>query len=123
MNLPLTPSFGVLGGFDREYLGQYFATTHLRANVPVQRGEGGAPLLNMKGEVVGMLISSLDQGSASFVLPVEAIEKVRREFVRFGELRPGWIGLSVEACAEPVGRLRRAGAGRLSRFARRKRPA
>lgn len=101
MDLPLTPSFGVLGGFDRKYLGLYFATTHLRANVPVQRGEGGAPLLNMKGEVVGLLISSLDQGSASFALPVEAIEKVRKDYVRFGELRPGWIGLSVEATDPP----------------------
>ena len=102
LDLPLTPSFGVLGGFDRQYLGLYFATTHLRANVAVQRGEGGAPLLNMKGEVVGMLISSLDNGSASFVLPVEAAEKVRRDYVRFGEVRPGWLGVSLEATTEPI---------------------
>ena len=44
MDLPLTPSFGLVGGFDRKYLGRYFATTHIRANVSVQRGEGGAPL-------------------------------------------------------------------------------
>lgn len=100
MDLPLTPSFGMLGGFDRKYLGRYFATTHLRANVAVQRGEGGAPLLNMKGEVVGILISSLDQGSASFVLPIEAAEKVRKDYVRFGEVRPGWLGLSVVSAAE-----------------------
>ncbi len=102
MDLPLTPSFGMISGFDRKYLGRYFATTHLRANVAVQRGEGGAPLLNMEGEVVGILISSLDEGSASFVLPVEAAEKVHRDFVRHGGLRPGWLGLQIEDAPLPV---------------------
>jgi S1-C subfamily serine protease len=99
MDLPLTPSFGIVGGFDRKYLGRYFAMTHIRANVPVQRGEGGAPLLNLNGEVVGILISSLDQGSALFALPIEAAEKMRRDYVRFGKLRPGWIGIDVGATA------------------------
>jgi serine protease Do len=95
MDLSVTPSFGIVGGFDLRYLGRYFATAHIRANVPVQRGQGGAPLLNMKGEVVGVLISSIDNGSASFVLPIEAAEKVRRDFVRFQEVRPGWMGIAV----------------------------
>lgn len=102
MDLPLTPSFGMIGGFDLKYLGRYFATTHIRANVAVQRGEGGAPLLSMNGEAVGILISSLDQGSASFVLPIEAAEKVRRDYVRFGEVRPGWIGVAIGKADAPV---------------------
>jgi len=103
--LPLTPSFGIIGGFDRKYLGRYFATTHIRANVPVQRGEGGAPLLNMNGEVIGILISGLeatDSGSASFVLPVEAAEKIRSDYLRFGDIRPAWLGLSVVNAPEAV---------------------
>ncbi len=102
MDLPLTPAFGTVGGFDLKYQGRYFATTHIRANIPVQRGEGGAPLLNTRGEVVGILISRLDSGSASFVLPIEAAEKVRKDFVRFHEVRPGWIGVHVKDLAAPV---------------------
>ncbi len=102
MDLPLTPAFGTVGGFDLKYQGRYFATTHLRANIPVQRGEGGAPLLNAKGEVIGILISRLDSGSASFVLPIEAAEKVRKDFMRFHEVRPGWIGVHVKTLEEPV---------------------
>ncbi len=94
-DLPASPSFGMVGGFDIKYLGRYFATTHIRANVPVQRGQGGAPLLNLRGEVVGVLISSLDQGSASFALPIEAAEKVRKDFLRFREIRRGWLGIEV----------------------------
>jgi serine protease Do len=106
MDHSATPSFGMVGGFDIKHLGRFFGTRHIRANVAVQRGEGGAPLLNMRGEAVGVLISSLDQGSASFVLPIEAAEKVRRDYVRFGEMRPGWIGVIVgEAKAAEHGSL------------------
>ena len=42
LDLPETPSFGMIAGFDRKYLGRYFSTTHLRVNLPTQRGEAGA---------------------------------------------------------------------------------
>ena len=102
MDLPVSPSFGMVAGFDIKYLGRLFATTHIRANVPVQRGQGGAPLLNLNGEVVGLLISSLDEGSASFALPIEAAEKVRNDFVRFREVRRGWLGIQVGRAESPV---------------------
>lgn len=103
-DLPASPSFGMVGGFDLKYLGRYFATTHIRANVPVQRGQGGAPLLNLRGEVVGILISSLDQGGGSFALPIEAAEKIRRDFLRFHEVRRGWLGIEVGSLDQPVDR-------------------
>lgn len=96
MALPLSPSFGTIAGFDIKFLGGFFSTRHIRANVPVQRGQGGAPLLNMRGEAVGILISSLDQGSACFTLPIDAAEKLRKDYLRFGELRPGWLGIGIE---------------------------
>lgn len=99
LDLPLSPNFGMIAGYDLRYLNRYFSTIHIRANVPVQRGQGGAPLLNLKGEVVGILISSLENGSGCFALPIEAAEKVRKDFVRFGEVRPGWIGIKVGEAA------------------------
>jgi len=95
LDLPKTPSFGMIAGFDRKYLGRYFSTTHLRVNLPTQRGEAGAPLLNLKGEVVGILVSSLENNSSCYALPIDAAEKIRGDFVRFGEVRHGWIGASV----------------------------
>ena len=102
MDLPVSQSWGTLAGFDIKYLDRYFATRHLRANVPVQRGQGGAPLLNMSGEVVGLLISSLDNGSACFALPIEAAERIRKDFVHHGRLRPGWLGIGCGAARSRV---------------------
>ena len=102
LDLPETPNFGMLAGFDHKYLGRYFSTTHLRVNLPTQRGEAGAPLLNMKGEVVGIVVSSLENNSACYAVPIEAAEKIRSDFVRFGEARHGWIGGNISEAPEPM---------------------
>src|SRR5438093_3690302 len=102
LDLPETPNFGMIAGFDRKYLGRYFSTTHLRVNLPTQRGEAGAPLLNMKGEVVGIVVSRLENNSACYAVPIEAAEKIRSDFVRFGEAKHGWVGINVSEAAQPV---------------------
>src|SRR6266700_4219897 len=102
LDLPETPNCGMIAGFDRKYLGRYFSTTHLRVNLPTQRGEAGAPLLNMKGEVVGIVVSRLENNSACYAVPIEAAEKIRSDFVRFGEAKHGWVGISVSEAAQPV---------------------
>ncbi len=73
LDLPETPSFGMIAGFDRKYLGRYFSTTHLRVNL------------------------------ACYALPIDAAEKIRRDFVRFGEARHGWIGINVSQAPASVG--------------------
>jgi S1-C subfamily serine protease len=100
LDLPETPSLGLIGGFDRKYLGYYFHTTHLRVNVATQRGEAGAPLVNMKGEVVGIVAFTLENNSSCYALPIEAAEKIRSDFLRFGEVRHGWIGANLMQALE-----------------------
>jgi serine protease Do len=95
MDLSVTPTFGMIGGFDLKYLNQYFSTTLIRANIAAQRGEAGAPVLNLKGQVVGILIFPIDNRTACYALPIKAAEKVRTDYVRFGEVRPGWVGVNV----------------------------
>lgn len=101
LDLAETPSFGMIAGFDRKCFGGYFPTKHLRVNLPPQRGEGGAPVLNLKGEVVGILLYSFENNSC-YALPIEAAEKLRSDYVRFGEPRYGWIGTNVQEANAPV---------------------
>ena len=101
LDLAETPSFGMIAGFDRKCFGGYFPTKHLRVNLPPQRGEGGAPLLNLNGEVVGILLYSFENNSC-YALPIEAAEKLRSDYVRFGEPRYGWIGTNVQEASAPV---------------------
>lgn len=95
IDMPLTPSFGFVAGLDLKHEDRYFATTHIRANIPVQRGEGGAPLINMRGEAVGVVISGLEGGTACYGLPIEAAAKLYHDYVRYGQSKPGWLGIIV----------------------------
>jgi serine protease Do len=100
MDLPATPHFGMIGGLDLKYLHQYFSTVLIRANIPMQRGEAGAPLLNMNGQVIGMLIFPIENYTAAYALPINAAEKIRFDYVRYGEVRPGWVGVLPKATDE-----------------------
>lgn len=101
LDLPLSPSFGVVAGFDAGFQGRLFATRHIRANAVIQRGEGGAPLLDMEGDVVGVLISSVENGAGLFALPIEAAEKVLHDYRIHGQIRPGWFGADVRITDAP----------------------
>src|SRR5262249_48925089 len=44
-------------------------------------------------------VSGLENNSACYAVPIEAAEKIRSDFVRFGEARHGWIGVNNVASA------------------------
>jgi serine protease Do len=90
----VTPNYGIVGGLDQGRENRYFATTLIRANIAAQRGEEGAPLLNLDGHVVGIVVGSVDDRTACYALPIKAAEKARSDYVRFGEIRQGWVGVT-----------------------------
>lgn len=95
LDFDVSPAFGVVSGFSMGTGDRLFATRHIRASIAVQGGQGGSPLLDLDGRVVGIVIASVPGGGGAFALPVEAVEKIRRDFVRFGEARPGFFGAKV----------------------------
>jgi serine protease Do len=97
LDFPITASFGLVGGFEGKHLGKALSTRHIRATALIQKGQGGAPLLNSAGAVVGVVVSSIGGGTGLFALPSEAVQKVITDVVRFGRVRRGWIGAEVSS--------------------------
>ena len=110
LNLPVAPSQGPVSGFDSSYLARLdgnsspkdsmaaverFATIHIHANITISPGQVGGPLLNSRGEVVGLVATSPDDGRSIYALPVEAIQKVIGDFTQYGHARHGWVGVNV----------------------------
>jgi len=102
LDLDLSPGFGLISGFDRKFADVYFSTTHLRVNIPVMRGQGGSPILDMNGKAVGIVVSSVDGGATCYALPINAAEKILGDYARFGEARHGWVGVKVDLAGETV---------------------
>lgn len=94
-DLKAEPTFGFVAGFDVKYLTRFFATTHIRANLPIKPGQIGGPLLDSQGKVVGVLMLEIDEGKACYALPVEAAAKVAGDIEKYGEPKHGWMGVGV----------------------------
>jgi len=97
-----SPTIGLVAGRDFHRNGKQFSTSHLRMDMAVQPGYGGAPVLNFQGEVIGIVAARINEGGSCHILPIRAAEKVRSDMARFGELRPGWVGVEVEDAPNSV---------------------
>jgi serine protease Do len=94
-NLPLTPDFGFVKGLDVRYLNRFFATTHIRASVPVSPGQIGGPLLNSKAEVVALLVLGIQDGKEIYCLPIKSARRITDDILANGEVKHGWVGVGV----------------------------
>jgi serine protease Do len=68
-------------------------------------GNSGGPLVNLRGEVVG--INELGGAGVGFAIPSNLAAKVLNQVLTFGEVRRGWLGVTVLP-VEKLGRQRGA---------------
>lgn len=91
---PSAPVLGAINGFDIRRGGHVFATSHLRTSCRLRPGQGGGPLLNAQGEVVGMAVAA-HHDEESYALPARAARRVVEDLLAHGRPRLGWVGLDV----------------------------
>ncbi len=60
----------------------------------------GAPLVNPRGVVVG-IVTGVDDGSASYVVPVEVARKVAEDLVAIGKVERCWLGIEGSDAGDP----------------------
>lgn len=90
-DLPASPSVGFVGS-----MAMYRNTPLLMTRVNTNPGESGAPFLNARGQVAGVLFGASSQlPSMAFALPTRAALRVAADLRQFGEARYGSLGLNV----------------------------
>jgi S1-C subfamily serine protease len=60
----------------------------------------GGPLVNASGVVVGV-VTGVDDGSASYVVPVEVARKVAEDLVAVGKVERCWLGIEGSDAGDP----------------------
>jgi S1-C subfamily serine protease len=93
-DLPSAPVVGFVSGLDIQSNGHVFPTTHIRAGCRLSPGQGGGPLLNVHGEVVGIAVAVHADGQCC-ALPINAARKISKDILEFGQAQHPWVGLGV----------------------------
>ncbi len=101
-----TPSLGMITGTQTHSADHFFCVPHLVASVPLSDGEGGCPVMDLSGGLVGMVVSGDSRTGSCLILPAAAIQKLHHDLLYYGRLKPGWIGAAIEEAAVPQGNSR-----------------
>lgn len=100
--LDQTVTAGIISKKERETPGsQSNFQRFLQTDAAINRGNSGGPLVNMRGEVIGInsqiATSTGDYNGIGFALPATEANFVYRQIVSGGKVRRGYLGVTLES--------------------------
>src|SRR3984957_3771441 len=98
----LVASSGIIGGISGEWRNRRGGQLdqHIRLDLALYPGFSGGPLLNARGEVVGVNPGGLGQGRAVTV-PVATVNRVLEELLEKGHIARPYLGIAMQAVEVP----------------------
>src|SRR5687768_7710343 len=99
--LDQTVTAGIISKKERE--SPYFSVFQrfLQTDAAINRGNSGGPLVNMRGEVIGMnsqiATSTGDYNGIGFALPANETNFVYKQLIAQGKVKRGYLGITLES--------------------------
>ena len=107
--LDQTVTAGIISKIERE--SPFFSNFQrfLQTDAAINRGNSGGPLVNMRGEVIGInsqiATSTGDYNGIGFALPAGEASFVYRQIVAQGRVRRGYLGVTLESVKDEYARV------------------
>ncbi|MFO0653114.1 MAG: trypsin-like peptidase domain-containing protein [Polyangiales bacterium] len=95
--LEATVTHGVLSAKGRANLGANAIEDYLQTDASINPGNSGGPLVNLRGEVLGINTMIIGRGSGvGFAVPSRLARLVAEQVTAQGQVTRGWVGVGVQ---------------------------
>jgi len=95
--LEQTVTVGVVSATGRSEVGIVPNENFIQTDASINPGNSGGPLLNARGEVIGINTAILSSGQGiGFAIPINAAQRVASALIARGRVQRGWLGVALE---------------------------
>jgi Do/DeqQ family serine protease len=92
-----TLTVGVVSATGRSEVGITTFENFIQTDASINPGNSGGPLLNIRGEVIGINTAIVASGQGiGFAIPVNMARKIMDDLVRKGKVTRGWLGVGIQ---------------------------
>ena len=101
-NLSQTVTRGIVSAKGRDKVGNIPFSSFIQTDAPINRGNSGGALINIRGELVGintMIASNFSMGNIGlgFAIPSNTARNNMIQLIEHGEVERGWLGIRMRA--------------------------
>ena len=96
---------GVVSATGRSEIGITALENFIQTDASINPGNSGGPLLNIRGEVIGINTAIVAAGQGiGFAIPINLARKVAGDLLAKGKVTRGWIGITFQKATPEVAR-------------------
>ena len=101
--LDQTVTVGVVSATGRAEVGLATYENFIQTDASINPGNSGGPLVNLRGEVIGINTAILATGQGiGFAIPANMAKRVTSQLIDRGKVTRGWIGVSLQPLTEEL---------------------
>ncbi len=96
---------GVISATGRSEIGITALENYIQTDASINPGNSGGPLLNIRGEVIGINTAIVAAGQGiGFAIPINLARKVANDLITKGRVARGWLGVTFQKVTPDVAR-------------------
>ncbi|OFZ18342.1 MAG: hypothetical protein A2X94_12370 [Bdellovibrionales bacterium GWB1_55_8] len=99
-------SFGIISYIGRGDMGVLDIEDFIQTDAAINPGSSGGPLLNARGEVIGINTAIFSQGGSftgiGFAIPSNLAQGIVAQLIQHGRVQRGWLGVSAQDLDEQL---------------------
>ncbi len=97
-----TITFGIVSGKRRRFMRSPVMGGYIQTDASINTGNSGGPLINMRGEVVGINTAIVGRGgNLGFAIPIDVVKTLLPQLHTAGKVRRGWLGVQIRPLGPP----------------------